>query len=430
MRHARGGALWFKLTAIFLGMAVAVLVSVFFVLSRWDSTHAEISRAAVANAAQYADFLIKDLNSASALREKSQKLGIGIRVEGPSGIQSSEEALPTLETLVVEGHVLGRMSDGSFYGWWKRRGFFVRKAGASSFAFFLPAPPHGAFGRRIAGILAGLLLVMAMGFIATRTALRPMDTLLYGARRLGDGELGFRLKRHGSREFRRIADGFNEMAERLQSMLLSRERLLQDVSHELRSPLARIRMAAELSSDAKLKQRIGEEVAEMDALVGEVLEMGRADVAGMRSERVEVAALVERVCQQRGRDSSVGERLQVSVHTSGVVIGKSQALGRAVGNLVDNALKYSSGVVSVTVTDQAGEVRIAVRDQGIGIATEHQGRIFEPFFRVDDSRSRQTGGFGLGLALAQRTVQAHGGHIQLQSSPGQGSTFTIVLKTV
>jgi signal transduction histidine kinase len=227
------------------------------------------------------------------------------------------------------------------------------------------------------------------------------------------------------------------MAERIERLLRAERELLANVSHELRTPLARIRVALEIAAegDAERARRglgeIGSDLAEVERLVQDVLTAARletgADALTVHRERVTAGELLARSAE-RFRAAYPGRRLDVTAPEGLPTLDADPVLlRRALDNLLDNAAKYSDPATAVALSATAGDatLRIAVRDQGIGIAPEDLPRLFTPFFRTERSRARTAGGMGLGLVLSKRIVEAHGGRIHVESTAGQGTLVRV-----
>jgi signal transduction histidine kinase len=235
------------------------------------------------------------------------------------------------------------------------------------------------------------------------------------------------------------------MAHRISALVLSQTELLANVSHELRTPLSRIRVALDLAAegepfDASAVGELSTDVAELEALIGTVLSTARLSLSegrvvdGFGPDRrpVSVGQLMERTTE-RFRRSHPGRALQVDVSASSELAVDLDAtlFPRALDNLLDNAAQYSDGAVTVRVLQlEPGRLRLEVVDEGIGMSADDLAKAFQPFFRADKSRTRATGGLGLGLALCRRIVEAHGGVVQLTSEPGRGTVATIELPLV
>lgn len=258
--------------------------------------------------------------------------------------------------------------------------------------------------------------------------LKPLRRMVEVAQRLGEGSLQTPVAVDRRDEFGELQQAFETMRERLLAMLETRERLLWDISHELRGPLARMAIALPLASaecDSPYMAQLSRDVRAMDALIGEVLDLARGR-SPAEPERVatDLAAIARQALDERAitlaqRALTVEPRLEPAP-----LPGDPRLLARAIGNLIDNAIKYTPdpGRITVETGRDKDAVFFRVRDTGPGIAAEHLGRIFEPFYRPDSSRSRETGGTGLGLSIVRAIAERHGGRASLSSTPGVGTT--------
>lgn len=264
-------------------------------------------------------------------------------------------------------------------------------------------------------VLLVVMLVVAL-YVATRGITRPLSRIAKAAEAIGQGGRAPQLPETGARELRHAARAFNTMQDRLHRYLDSRTRVLAAMSHDLKTPLTRLRLQVEtLIEDEALRARFGRELDEMESMVHGALALFRGLNEQEPSEPVDVDALIESV---REGFASMGERVTVSGRALAPFSGRPQALKRCLTNLVANAVKFGNGA---EIAVQDGEVlRICVRDTGPGIAPEELERVFEPFYRLESSRNRDTGGTGLGLSIARDVAQAHGGKLVLSNRPQGG----------
>jgi two-component system OmpR family sensor kinase len=253
------------------------------------------------------------------------------------------------------------------------------------------------------------------------------------ADRVGAGDLAARAHFAPRDSIYPLAERFNAMAARIDQLLAAQRNLMHSVSHELRTPIARLQFAMELLrdriDDPKLEQRVTDmeaDVQELDALVNELLGMTRLD-AGERLtlERFDVAEAA-RGCVERLPPAQVPVTLDLPAQPLELE-GDARLLMRALSNLLRNARKYAAAQVRLSVQAHSGGVQLIVDDDGPGIPAEERARIFEPFYRLDRSRDRATGGFGLGLAIAQRAIALHHGSIGVDTAPLGGARFIIAL---
>lgn len=275
--------------------------------------------------------------------------------------------------------------------------------------------------------LAVIVGVVIVAHLLLRRLFGPLRALSDGVARLGSGELDVRLPRTTRDEFGRLTDGFNDMTARVREMVVARERLLADVSHELRSPIARMKVALALLPDDRHRARLEDDLAEMERLVAELLELERLRTPrGIATAREDLLPIVREVAD-RYRETYPGVR--VAGAAAGAVAEVDGAKVRTVlRNLLDNAVKHAlpdSAPIAVSV--QCGDDGVVVRivDDGVGILEGEAARLFEPFYRVDRSRSKDTGGYGLGLSICRRVMEAHGGTIVVERPTGRGASFVL-----
>jgi signal transduction histidine kinase len=300
-----------------------------------------------------------------------------------------------------------------------------------------------------------LLVVGVSSWLLARALTRPLQQLSGAARAFGDGNLTARAKLARQDELGDVGREFDEMAERVTDLLRAEKELLANVSHELRTPLARIRVALDLAAegDAEVAREalrdIGGDLDELERLISDVLAAARleltTDLAGrpgsaprsagagagippLRRAPLEPAELVDQAAQ-RFRARQPERQLEVDTDPALPLLdGDAVLLRRVLDNLLENAARYSDAGEPVRLEARGGDaVTFVVSDQGVGISAEDLPRVFRPFYRADKSRSRATGGLGLGLALVKRIVEAHGGSIELESAPGQGTRARVRL---
>jgi signal transduction histidine kinase len=275
-------------------------------------------------------------------------------------------------------------------------------------------------------MLAMIAVVVAIGaYPVVRRLTRRLERLQHSVDAWGEGQLATRVTVEGDDEVALLAASFNDAAARIESLVAAQKSLLANASHELRSPLARIRMAAELMA-GQAPPAVGAElrrsVAELDQLIDEVLLASRLDAGGaamMRSvEEVDLAGLLAEECA----------RVNATLHALPmVVMGEPKLLRRMVRNLLENAVRYGDGSqVEVRLGTQAGVLQMEVCDGGPGIAEPERERIFEPFYRVAGA-SEAAGGVGLGLALVRQIARRHGGDAQCLANGSRGCCFRVTL---
>ncbi|RPI21786.1 MAG: HAMP domain-containing protein [Acidobacteria bacterium] len=297
-------------------------------------------------------------------------------------------------------------------------------------------------GFRILGIVltAGLVCYGLARYLTS-----PLMKLQRATRGLAQGDLDTRVGESVGRrsdEFADLARDFDLMADRIQHLVLAQRRLLQDISHELRSPLSRLNVALELARKSAGQEaavyldRIETEAERMNHLIGELLTLSRLESQGPRATGAPIALhqLLERVVADADFEAS-GLKRSVRLESSEEcqVTGSLELLTSAVENVVRNAIRYApeDSTVEVTLANErrgsTPEAVISIRDRGPGVPEDKLQHIFEPFYRVDDARDRRSGGMGLGLAIAGRAVELHGGSIAARNTPGGGLLVEIRL---
>ncbi|HET7293335.1 MAG TPA: heavy metal sensor histidine kinase [Vicinamibacteria bacterium] len=280
------------------------------------------------------------------------------------------------------------------------------------------------------------------GHVLARRSLGPLARMAENARRITAEQLHERLPvERSSAELDQLGEAFNETLARLERSFDQLRRFTADASHELRTPLTALRSVGEVGlrsarSEDEYREVIGsmlEEVDRLSRLADELLMLARAEAGGarLRLEPVDLAALAREMVESLAVLAEERRQL-LEARDEGwplVVQGDRLALRQALLNLVDNAIKYAPEGSCVTVATKAGAggATLEVRDEGPGIPAEHRERIFERFYRIDKSRSREMGGAGLGLSLVKWAAEAHGGRVELETAEGGGSTFRLVI---
>lgn len=289
------------------------------------------------------------------------------------------------------------------------------------------------------GGLVGIGLALLLAFFLSRRITAPVQSLASAARSLGRGDLSQRAEVRSKDELGELATAFNSMAAELERTDKLRRDLVADVAHELRTPLSNIRGYLEGIQDGVVKadentlKLIYEEVQLLSRLVEDLHELALAESGGLSLDRqvCDIRDIVQDVAGAMGYQiEAKGLRLKLDLpDLPALAMVDGQRIGQVLRNLVSNAISFTpeGGEVSVSVWCAKDAVKVAVADTGPGIPPQDLPYIFERFYRVDKSRSRATGGSGLGLTIARRLVEAHGGELTAESVPGKGSVFTVVL---
>ncbi|MGH8563477.1 MAG: ATP-binding protein [Gammaproteobacteria bacterium] len=265
--------------------------------------------------------------------------------------------------------------------------------------------------------------IVIAAWVAVRWVTRPLSILAQAAEDLGRDINCPPLKESGPSEVRHVASVFNHMQSQLARLLQDRVRIFSAMSHDLKTPVTRLRLRAEMLEDAELKAKFAADLELMETMVNATLDFARGMSDREVFQPVDIMALIESIqadAEEMGRSVAVGG------HAAGPYSGKALALKRCIGNLVDNAIKYGQRA-KVMVDDDGRRLQIRVLDTGPGIPKPELERVFEPFYRLETSRSRESGGTGLGLAIARNIAHLHGGELALNNADGGGLEALLTL---
>jgi signal transduction histidine kinase len=345
-------------------------------------------------------------------------LGAGFEVSVGRTADASRPAIP-LPVPFYEAHELAASQNIA-----QRYDVTVRFPDGDTVVYRILRVPGGALLPR--NLVVNLLLLLAILVITlyavARNITRPLSALARAADSVGREARPPQLPERGARELRRAARAFNTMQDRLYRYLDSRSRVLAAMSHDLKTPLTRLRLQVETIDDAALQERMVKELTEMEGMVREALALFRGLDDGEPAVPIDVNALLVALCAQF---TESGAAVTVSGRALAPFTGKGQALKRCLTNLVSNAVKF--GGRATLVVEDDGELAIRVRDEGPGIPPAELERVFEPFYRLESSRNRDSGGTGLGLTIARDIAQAHGGTLTLSNRPAGGLEALLVL---
>lgn len=272
-------------------------------------------------------------------------------------------------------------------------------------------------------LLGSSLILFAIAIIFMRNQIRPIRKLAMSAERFGRGIDVPKFKPHGAREVRQAAEAFHNMRERIQRQIEQRTAMLSGVSHDLRTPITRMKLQLELLGDSPDVEALRTDLTDMEKMIEGYLAFVRGD-KDEKPSAIDIGGLIAGVNDKLRRQ-------ELTVHDDAIEKGHilrihPNGMERAIANLITNACKYGTQAwVSVRQSDD--DIEITVDDDGPGIAEDLHDEVFKPFYRIEQSRNRETGGIGLGLAVAQDIIHSHGGSIILESSPKGGLRVRIRL---
>ena len=441
--------IWLTVVSVLGAFAV---VSGWFVQRHLESERVRIEGAAMERLGAWAELVQRSLpaadappeQQAQALRDWSQRLRLPMALDSAAGerIAAADTYLRIEADIGRRGQAV-RLDDG-------RTLWVLRPRLARAFAGAGPRPPDGERpgapsarppNDRWPALLmppqwppgVGLLALLGLLFVAVaagaypvvRSLTRRLEALKAGVERFGAGALGQRVDESGRDEVAAVAHSFNRAAARIEGLLHSHQSLLANASHELRSPLARLKMAIAMLPHATGEQRdtlrreVEANIAELDALVEEVLLASRLDAGAWALKREPVELL--------GLAAEEGARVDAQVSGAPcTVAGDERLLRRALRNLLENARRYGAGAIDVLVDRQGPAAQVRVCDAGPGVPEGFRERIFEAFFRLPGHAERE-GGVGLGLSLVKQIAERHGGSARCEPREGGGSCFVITL---
>jgi signal transduction histidine kinase len=400
---------------IIMAVTLLLIVGFFFVFVVFPGATAEAGHAFE----QYSEGIAAtspDLQSAKAL---AHRLKVQIRYQGPRGSWATSDYLPGIVE-VREGKIDAPI--GHNY-------YLEPSPDGGSYLFAWDFSEHV---RALHAKMLWLLLFLVAGVVCTAYAfqkrlLRPVLFLDDGVERLSKGDLNVAVPVLTRDEFGVLTDAFNKMVGRVRQMVQARDQLLLDVSHELRSPLTRLKVALALLPDDENRSGMAGDLNEMEAMIAELLEMVRLrDGRGIRRATHDPVSVLREVAEDY-RKGPPGIRIVSPLRELWLDIDKDK-IKTVLRNLLENAVKFGfpdSHPVEIDLEQDADSVTLRICDDGPGIPQADIASLFEPFFRVDRSRSKKTGGYGLGLSICKRIMEAHGGSIAVTNNSGRGAAFVL-----
>jgi signal transduction histidine kinase len=288
-------------------------------------------------------------------------------------------------------------------------------------------PPRSAFRgpetdyRAVIGLF--LLSIAALAYLVARMTTRPLKVLARAAQDLGQDINRAPLELTGASEIRQASAAFNAMQARIRQYIFQRTQMLAAITHDLQTPLTRMRLRLEKVADVELQERLIGDLSAMQEMVREGLVLARSMDTTENMHMLDLDSLLEAVCADA---VDAGQQVTLKGQAGMALLGRPLDLRRCLGNLIDNAVKYGREA-RVCVDRINGAARVRIRDSGPGIPTGELRRVFDPFYRVETSRSRESGGTGLGLTIARNIAEQHGGSIALANHPEGGLEVTLVL---
>ncbi|MGD9365620.1 MAG: HAMP domain-containing sensor histidine kinase [Desulfobacteraceae bacterium] len=422
-------SIFFKLMVVILTAGVGINLAIIFFFGAFRH---HISSNYQPHLNRYVDYLLKDIGDPPD-QERARRIAADtdmvIAYEGQGyRWRTSDTPIDIPLSRMRIRHRSERMQAGSYHGAYV---VYVQQ-GDGRFTFFLP---HQKMVEKKIKVLSICLLIfisiLMMGaYLMIRRVLKPLRWLKHGVEQVARGELSHRVPLKSSDELRDLSASFNTMTERLQQLIRSKEQLLLDVSHELRSPITRVKVTLALMAPSPERQSIEEDLMELEKKITELLETARALYVktSLSYKPVDLVELIRKTVKTFAAGQP-GIRM-VGMPDLAPIFVDGELLAKALKNILDNAQKYSpddAAPVEVSMAAEENEVIISIQDHGIGIPPEDLDFIFEPFYRVDKARTPRRDGFGLGLSLAKNIIEAHGGQIHVSSTPAKGTLVRVHL---
>lgn len=416
-----------KLLIVILMAGIGINISIFFFLGAFQY-HA--AGAFVSHLTRYVDYLVEDLGAPpdqQRAKQMAAETGMVITYESATGNWATGRPPETSRHVKKSSYDDGRIQIESRHG---SHVIYVRQP-EGRIGFYISQPSAFKKKLKFLGILLMVLIstIMLFSFLVIRWVLRPLKWLKQGVDAVGRGKLSHRVPLKRRDELRDLSQAFNEMTERLGRLIKAKEQLLLDVSHELRSPITRIKVALAMLPQDESMQGIAEDLKEIEAKITELLETARS--LGIKAELnrspVKLSELIRDVVKPYAGQPP-GINISPMTGHDALMLDREQ-ISKALKNIIDNAVKYSSpesAPIEVSLSQNANEAVITVRDFGVGIPEADLDFVFEPFYRVDKARTPKKG-YGLGLSLVKTIVTAHNGRVDLESTPGKGTLVRMCL---
>ena len=376
---------------------------------------------------QYQHYIRKEIGTPPNISRAAgiaKRIPVDIYIHGPVINWASTGAPFDPREIEFKQHGKRRFQHGE----WNGRVFLRSQSGADTvYLSFKRRAGQGGPGRLIFMLaILTVLGVLFLSYLGMRRLFKPVGTIQQGVRRIGSGELQHRIAVDRNDELGELANSINTMADDIEGMLNAKRELLLAISHELRSPLTRSRVSAELLDDPAARDRINKDIDEMEQLISELLESERLNSRHASLNLVPVNPNDAIMDVLRNNFSTLDIAINLQADNTAIMLDESR-LRLLVRNLLSNATRHNCkehGQVEIMTKTEKNEINIIVSDHGEGIAEEHLPHLTEPFYRADPSRQRKTGGYGLGLYLCRMIAEAHGGSLKINSEPNIGTTVT------
>jgi signal transduction histidine kinase len=361
-------------------------------------------------------------------KELSKRLLVDIIIDDPDTHWSSTGKFPDINKFRFR---FSKKRHGVFF----QRGFYrgkfiirIKKQHYTTLFITRGKLNRFSFGYLVILSLLGILAILVLLYFVIHWLFQPLKSIQSDIQRIGSGELSHRIKTKRKDEFGELAQTVNHMADDIEQMLEAKRQLLLAISHELRSPITRAKVALSLMDSSNLKQELVDDLDEMESLIHELLEAERLKSKHyvLNLSENSLNKLIQEVVESNFQQENI--KLQLAKDLPIIVLDNTR-IKFVIKNLLDNALKHQKNnqqMVEITTQYNKQTIKLEIKDHGAGIAAQHLPHLTEPFYRADPSRQRKTGGYGLGLYLVRLIIEAHGGKLQIKSKQGQGTCVIII----
>lgn len=404
-----------------ISIIIPLLIGSFFSVHQASNHWAPLHR----NLKIYSEYIINDIGIPPDLKKArsiAERTALEIKINGRDIDWISSESTYKIKFW----HLVHVENDD--IGWHRGRIKFTTSKNGYTYTFTSKPMKHE-FDYLFYILIGAVILILALCYLFIRKTLKPVKYLSKGVDETAKGNFSYRIPVLGRDELSRLSESFNTMNAKIGSMISAKQQLLLDVSHELRSPLTRIKVALEFIPEGKARESIGEDILSLEKMISEILESERLNHEGGKliTEEINLPSFIKDIINEYGNSTGIAFREEEMRDI--IIKADRERLHTVFKNILDNALKYSGTAgrpVDINYNTEDPFHVITIQDYGKGIPEEDLQFIFEPFYRVDRSRSKETGGYGLGLGLCRKIMEAHGGSIEIKSSAGKGTA--VVLK--
>ena len=418
-------SIFWKLFFLLIATAISIMVLVIlFFRAMFSGEQQDITRQ---NAETYAHYIIQDIgippDTIKALRIAEEN-NLIIHYESTEMVWSSKK-----DWEIVKDRWFNKLHDSS--GWYKMYYMLNIPVEGGRFLFgidFKSAPENHTV--MISVLIFFIALVLTALYVSIRHVLQPLRWLSSGVNKVASGDFDQQVKIRQMDQLGQLTNSFNDMTRKIKEMINARNQLLLDVSHEMRSPLTRLKVAMEFIPENETKKSIGEDIDELEYMLTEILETERMNSQHQKLNLVKTD-LIKIIKDVVVKYSNTKPGLIIkNLPKTCFVAGDAERLKICLRNVIENSIKYSAknkSAIEIQVKIDDKMNLIMIKDFGRGIPEEDLPYIFEPFYRVDKSRSKKTGGYGLGMSLCKKIIEAHNGQIEIQSKIKEGTTVKLTL---